>query len=280
MNDSVLGIRLFSTWISKSITYADPDFFSNVSFSDESYIHLKGYINRQTTLFLGFEWPDVQKPLQSVRVTIWWTVSGHRILGPYFIEDDAQNPLTVNQERYREIIITAPFVRDLKRFCRARNLQLQRHWMQQDGATAHTVGESLACQQQHFGDRLISHGTEFPFPSHSPDLTAPDAERICFLIRWPTWKCSQITGEDTVIFCVHQHVQQSKGLLWKMCEIWIVLIIIECNNYVLSFLSTFVISVTFVLPHTVHDYLNIKYPQLMSNTRSGLGMRCDEAPIL
>ena len=85
------------------MTYADPDFFSNIWFSDESHIHLNGYINRQTTHFLGFKWPDVvvQKPLHTVWVTIWCALSGHGILGPYFIEDDAQNQLTINQERYR-----------------------------------------------------------------------------------------------------------------------------------------------------------------------------------
>ena len=150
------------------MTYADPDFFSETWFSDESDIHLNGHINRQTTRFLGFEWPDVVAGYDLV------AVSGHGILGPYFVEDDAQNPLTVNQERYREIIIT-PFVRDLKRFCRARNLSLRRQLMQQNEATAHTAGESLACLQQHFVDCLISRGTEFPFPSHSPDLMAPDA---------------------------------------------------------------------------------------------------------
>ena len=44
--------------------------------------------------------------------------------------------------------------------------------MQHDGAIAHMAGESLACLQQNFGDRLISHGTEFPFTSHSPNFTA------------------------------------------------------------------------------------------------------------
>ena len=85
-----------------SMTYADQDFFSNIWFSDESHIDLNGYINQQTTRFLGFERPDVvvQKPLHSARVTIWCAVSGHGILGPYFVEDDAQNLITVNQERY------------------------------------------------------------------------------------------------------------------------------------------------------------------------------------
>ena len=48
--------------------------------------------------------------------------------------------------------------------------------MQQDGATAYMAGESVACLQQHFGDRLISCGMEFHFPTHSPDLSAPDAD--------------------------------------------------------------------------------------------------------
>ena len=48
-----------------SMTYADPDFFSNIWFSDESRIHLNDYINRQTTRFLWYEQPDVvQTPLQ------------------------------------------------------------------------------------------------------------------------------------------------------------------------------------------------------------------------
>ena len=95
-----------------SMTYADPDFFSNIWFSDERHIDLNGYINRQAIRFLGFERPDVvQKPLHSARVTIWCAVSGHGIFGPHFVADDAQNPLTVNHEHYREIII-APFVRN------------------------------------------------------------------------------------------------------------------------------------------------------------------------
>ena len=111
-------------------------------FSDESHIHLNGYINRQTTHFLEFEWPDVQKPLHSVRVMIWCALSRHGILGPYFVEDDAQNQLTVNQEYYREIII-ATFVRDLKCFCRAWNLPLRRQRMARWRYSTH--GEGVTC---------------------------------------------------------------------------------------------------------------------------------------
>ena len=127
-----------------SMTYTDPDFFSNIWFSDESLIHLNDYINRQTTRFLGFERPDivVQKPQHTARITIF----------------------------------IAPSMRDLKHFfCRARNLPLRWEWIQQDGATAHIAGESHVRLQQHFDCRLISRGTEFPFPSHFPDVTAQDA---------------------------------------------------------------------------------------------------------
>ncbi|KAF2893792.1 hypothetical protein ILUMI_12376 [Ignelater luminosus] len=67
----------------------------------KSHIHLNGYINRQTTRFLGFERPDaiVEKPPRSERVTIWRAVFGYGIIAPYFVEDEDEHPVTVNQER-------------------------------------------------------------------------------------------------------------------------------------------------------------------------------------
>ena len=141
-----------------------------------------------------------------MRVTIWCAVSGHTILGPYFVEDDALNPLTVSQEHYREIII-APFVQDLKRFCRARNLPLRRQWMQKDGATAHTA-EITCLSATTLWWSLNFSWNRIPVPftlpgSHGPRcLHMGHAERIRFPIRWPTWKCFRITGEDTAISCV------------------------------------------------------------------------------
>ena len=58
------------------MVYEDPDLLLNVWFSDEGDIHFDGFINLQTTRFLGFERPDVivQKPLHRERVTIWCAV--------------------------------------------------------------------------------------------------------------------------------------------------------------------------------------------------------------
>jgi hypothetical protein len=73
---------------------------------EESHIHLGGYLNRQTTRFLGFQRPDVvvQEPLRSGHVTIGCAVSAHGILGPCFIEDEEDNAVTVTQERYRDMV--------------------------------------------------------------------------------------------------------------------------------------------------------------------------------
>ena len=57
-------------------------------------------------------------------------------------------------------------------FLHARNLPLRRQWMQQDGATAQMVGESLACLQQHFNNRLISHGMDSR-SIHTPWISQP-----------------------------------------------------------------------------------------------------------
>ena len=86
------------------------------------------------------------------------------------------------------------------------------------------MGESLACLQQHFGDRLISRGTEFLFLSHSLDLTVPDAY-IWGMLKESVFQSDDPPGnvpelrEKIVIFCVvaktyvDQHVQQSEGPL-------------------------------------------------------------------
>ncbi|KAJ4429874.1 hypothetical protein ANN_22078 [Periplaneta americana] len=104
-------------------------FLSNIRFSDECHIHLDGYIDKQTTRFFGFEQLDVivQTPFHSERVTIWCAISAKVVLGPYFVEDDGGHSLTVNQDRYKNLIITA-FLRDLRRLCRARNVAYHTQW--------------------------------------------------------------------------------------------------------------------------------------------------------
>ncbi|KAJ4432817.1 hypothetical protein ANN_21456 [Periplaneta americana] len=96
-----------------------------------------------------------QTPLHSVCVTKWCAISAKGVLGLYFVENDGGYPLTVNQNHLRNLIIT-PFLRDLRRLCCARNI------------AHHTARNLLNFLKEHFGERIIYHGTTFPYP---PDIT-------------------------------------------------------------------------------------------------------------
>ena len=78
------------------MTYVHPDFFSNIWFSDESHIHLDGYINRKAIRFLGFGQLDVvvQKPL---------IMRGLRFCAPYTDKGSKSKPRTLQRDYYRPI---------------------------------------------------------------------------------------------------------------------------------------------------------------------------------
>lgn len=158
-----------------ALQYDNPSFISNIWYSDECHFHLSGHVNRRSNRFLGFQRPEeVQEiPLHSEKVTVWCAVSGRGIIGPYFIEENGR-PATVNQERYITQVLT-PFVDDLRRFCRSRNLPFGSQFFQQDGATCHTAQATRTFLRETFGNNVISRFTDFSFPSHSPDLTSLDA---------------------------------------------------------------------------------------------------------
>jgi hypothetical protein len=47
-------------------------------------------------------------------------------------------------------------------------------WFQQDGAPAHTAGDTKELLQSHFGTRVVSRGFLHEWPPRSPDLTPCD----------------------------------------------------------------------------------------------------------
>ena len=47
-------------------------------------------------------------------------------------------------------------------------------WFQQDGATAHTSLRAREWLTNQFGNKIISHYMEFPWPARSPDLSPLD----------------------------------------------------------------------------------------------------------
>ena len=111
----------------------------------------------------------LQRPLHPVKCTAWVAISKHGIIGPFWFEDDNERSVTINTERYVQV---------LGKFWTAlgqrRGVVRVLQWFQQDGATPHSSNESLAWLQQCFPDRLISRRCDQQWSQHSPDLNPPD----------------------------------------------------------------------------------------------------------
>jgi len=66
----------------------DPD--ATVFMSDEAHFHLDGYVNVQNCQYWASENPQQlhQRPLHSLKVTVWCCISKLGIVGPYFFEEE------------------------------------------------------------------------------------------------------------------------------------------------------------------------------------------------
>ena len=84
----------------------DPDFLDDVWFSDEAHFLLSGHVNSKNNIFWGSAPPQhsLQRPLHPTICTAWVALSTHGIIGPYWFEDDDEHTMTVNTERYLQIL--------------------------------------------------------------------------------------------------------------------------------------------------------------------------------
>lgn len=158
----------------------DDSFVHRLIMGDEAHFDLDGGVsNRQNVRFWGTQNPHIVHPraAHSVRVTVWCGVSSHSIIGPYFFEDRVTGRnVSVTGDRYREMLLD--YVQPRLNRRRGAYTAISRAggwWWQQDGATAHTAGETMSLLRRMFGaNRLISRGADFAWPARSPDLTAAD----------------------------------------------------------------------------------------------------------
>ena len=88
-----------------------------------------------------------QKPLHSVKCTVWMTISKH---GPFRFENADEEAVTVTKKRY----IDVP-----KKFWRAlrtrRDVNRDAQWYQQDESTQHTSNIVMKWLDHQFPNRLI-----------------------------------------------------------------------------------------------------------------------------
>lgn len=146
-------------------------FLNNLIMTDESHFQLHGERNKQNLRFWAAENPHiiVEQELHPQKVTVWCGICSFGILGPYFFEDERGNPVTVNSERYVEMLQT--FLLDA---IRQLQLPLDVTWYQQDGARPHTSNMSMEVLREMFPGRLLSQRGDQSWPARSPDLSALD----------------------------------------------------------------------------------------------------------
>ena len=109
----------------------------------------------------------IEKPFYLQRVTVWCGFWVGRIIGPYFFENEAGATVSVNVLRYRTMINRClwPELEDMN---------VDDVYLQQDGATWHTSGETIGLLCEKFPGRVISRNGDYNWPPRSCDLTPLD----------------------------------------------------------------------------------------------------------
>lgn len=164
---------LYSGWFLRNCEQ-DNEFLHRIWFSDEAHFHMDGRVNSQNFRFWSTEPPDLvaEAPLHSVKCTAWCAMSSSGIIGPFWFENDAGESVTVNAQRYRQVL--AKFWTALNRRLGGDRQLMDQQWFQQDGASAHTAVATREWLRNRFGSRVISRREVRIWPPHSPDLTPLD----------------------------------------------------------------------------------------------------------
>ena len=114
--------------------------------------HLNGAVNHQNNVYWGDKRPEEidERCLKGPKVTALCALNAKEMLGPYLFKDSRGKTVTVNGERYGEILNRIN--EDLNQLCTPNQKRLQ--WFQQDGATPHTAHATMAYLRTLFGNRV------------------------------------------------------------------------------------------------------------------------------
>ena len=109
------------------------------------------------------------RPFSQEKVSAWCAIGRTSIIGPFSFEDDNENQVTLDTDRYIALMWTK-FIPALRS---KRGVDMSTTIYQQDGAPTHCSDRSLKFLGRYFpGDRLTSRRTDFPWPPNSPDLNS------------------------------------------------------------------------------------------------------------
>ena len=190
----------FARWF-RNKTLNDPLFLDKLITSDEAHFHLKIKPNKQNSRIWALENPQAiaEMPLHSTRVTIWCAVTSREIIGPYFFEDEHNNTVTVNAERYEQMLVNFlfPKVNELANV----------FWFQQDGAPCHTARLPMSLLKNQFPQKIISKFGDVEWPARSPDLSPLD------FYLWGYLKNKVYRNKPTTLHDLKQNIIQEIGAI-------------------------------------------------------------------
>lgn len=206
--------RAFSDWALEMLE-ADPDFHKKIIFSDEAHFWLNGFVNKQNCRYWSETNPQVvhERPLHPLKITVWCGLWSGGIIGPYFFRNDAGQTVTVNGQRYNDLL------RDffIPKYDEIGDDDL---YFQQDGAPPHISNDNMTLLRDKFGDSLISRNGPIAWPPRSCDLTPLD------FFLWGYVKSQVYSNspetiedlEDNITRCIEAIPQEMLG---RVMENWV-----------------------------------------------------------
>ena len=159
----------FCTWLLNKIN-SDPSFLFTILWTDECSFKLSGHVNRQNIRYWGLEKPKeiYEKPIMEKKLNVFLAFNGSKIFGPFFFEDETGSTVTINGERYSNML------NDFLIPALKRHRMASRTTYQQDGAPPHVCRLAKDVISNAFGDKVISKGFTNEWPANSPDLNPLD----------------------------------------------------------------------------------------------------------
>lgn len=188
--------RNFAEWILTK-QEEDNNFAKRIIFSDEAHFHLCGFVNRQNCRIWGQENPRVIQECQMhpLRTTVWCGLWAGGVIGPFFFEDFDGHAVTVNGERYREIVRN-------NLWPALGQVDTANMWFQQDGATSHTSRETITLLHEKFPQSVISLRGDFEWPPRSCDLTP------CDFFLWGYVKSKVYVNRPQTVLQLKEEIQR------------------------------------------------------------------------
>ena len=150
-------------------------------------------------LHLGhYTYAYIKKTTHPKRVTVWCVFWSRGIIGPFFLENEQEEAVTVNGDRYQAML--NEFL-----FKKIEEENIANIWFQQDGATCDTTEATLDVLLPVFEDHIISRRADVVGLHRSCDLKSLD------YYLWGAVKDKCYTDKPETIDALKDNIREAIG---------------------------------------------------------------------